>query len=381
VHAQQNTSQSTFIDSPAGVREFVESIKTSTSVALDTEGASVHRYVDRVYLIQISSLSGSAIIDPLAMDTPPGLGQLLADPGVQVVFHDADYDLRLLQRDYGWNVRNIFDTRVAAQLLGIKQFGLGALLESRFGVKLNKKFQRADWSMRPLSAEMLDYAALDTSHLLDLRDELAASLDKLGRASWAAEEFTRVEGTRWENENGDETFLRIKGARELSRPQLAVLRELVAWRDEVAREIDKAVFRVLGNEPMLAIAQSNASSMQEISAIKGVPRGLSAKRSADLVAAVERGRVTPADKLPRFPKAKRFDRDPRFDERVAQLRTVRDAAARRLDLDPGVLCSRERLESIARRAPANLDELAEVEGLRRWQIGELGADFLRALGS
>jgi ribonuclease D len=361
------------------VEEFVRSLNDSRSIALDTEGASFHRYVDRVYLIQLSMRHGSAIIDPLAMGTPPGLGEVLEDPDVEVILHDADYDLRLLHQDYGWSVRRVFDTRVAAQLLGIRSFGLGALLQRFFGVTLDKKHQRADWSMRPLTPAMLEYAALDTSYLLDLRDELARALDQLGRTSWAEEEFKRIEGTKWEPETSDEAFLRIKGARDLTRPQLSVLREIARWRDKIASELDRAAFRVIGNEPLLAIAQSTATSLDELSKIKGVPRGIAEKRGDELLSAIERGRGTPPDKMPRFPRPKRFERDSGFEERVARLRAARESAAQRLELDPGVLCSRERLEAIARRGPATLAELAEVDGLRQWQVRELGEDFLRAL--
>ena len=376
--AHEKTNSFTFLDSPKGVEEFVRSLSASPSIAIDTEGASFHRYVDRIYLLQVSDRNTNAVIDPLAMQTPPSLGVLLEDEGVEIVFHDADYDLRLLYQDYGWHVRNIFDTRVAAQLLGIRAFGLGALLEQFFGIKLDKRFQRADWSMRPLSEGMLEYAALDTSHLIDLRDELARGLARLGRTSWAAEEFKRLEGTRWSSEADVDSFLRMKGARDLSRPQLAVLRELTAWRDAVANELDRAVFRVMGNEALLAIAAAQIRSLDELANIKGVPRGIIGRRGDELMAALERGLATPPDKQPRFQKGKRFDRDLGFDDRVGRLKSVRDAAAQRLDLDPGVLCSRERLESIARRMPSTLEQLAEVEGLRRWQIAEMGEEFLKA---
>src|SRR6185369_14123899 len=139
-----------------------------------------------------------------------GLGELLESRDVEVIFHDADYDLRLLHQDYGWRVTNIFDTRVAAQLLGIRAFGLAALLERYFGLKLDKKHQRADWSMRPLTKDMLDYAALDTMYLPDLRDRLKSALESAGRWIWAREEFTRLESTRWESEDDGTAFMRMK---------------------------------------------------------------------------------------------------------------------------------------------------------------------------
>src|SRR5687767_9917329 len=220
-----------YLDTTEAVEEFSRSIGGTKQIALDTEGASFHKFVDRVYLLQISTREQSAVIDPLPIGAPDALGRLVEDPSVEVVFHDADYDLRLLQQDYGWQVRNVFDTRVAAQLLGFKAFGLAALLEQFFGVKLDKKHQRADWSMRPLTTDMLDYAALDTMYLPGLRDELKSSLEKKGRWSWAQEEFTRLEATRWAPEDEATAFMKMKGARDLNRRELAVLKELVDWRN------------------------------------------------------------------------------------------------------------------------------------------------------
>src|SRR3954471_24938386 len=164
--------QAIYLDTAQDTSRFLRSIADFDLLALDTEGASFHRFLDRIYLLQLSTRDRSAIIDPLPIGSPAKLGQLLQDPKVEVVFHDADYDLRLVHQDYGWHVTKIFDTRVAAQLLGIKSFGLAALLEQYFDVKLDKKHQRADWSMRPLTADMLDYAAQDTRYLLQLRDQM-----------------------------------------------------------------------------------------------------------------------------------------------------------------------------------------------------------------
>ncbi|HTG53841.1 MAG TPA: ribonuclease D, partial [Gemmatimonadaceae bacterium] len=158
-----------YLDTPDTAAKFLASLPARGAIALDTEGASFHRFVDRIYLLQVSAPGVTAVLDPLAIGTPARLGELLESRDVEVVLHDADYDLRLLHQDYGWHVTRIFDTRVAAQLLGIKAFGLAALLERYFGAKLDKKFQRADWSLRPLSTGMLQYAALDTAYLLDLR--------------------------------------------------------------------------------------------------------------------------------------------------------------------------------------------------------------------
>jgi ribonuclease D len=371
--------QPIYLDTAEETSRFLRSIADVDLLAIDTEGASFHRFVDRIYLLQLSTRDRSAIIDPLPIGTPQELGVLLENPKVQVVFHDADYDLRLLHQDYGWQVRNIFDTRVAAQLLGIRAFGLAALLEKYFGVKLDKKHQRADWSMRPLTRDMLDYAAQDTMHLLGLRDRLADELKRAGRWEWAREEFALLEATRWDADDAANAFLRMKGARDLNRRELAILRELVAWRDDVARKADRATFRILGNEPLLEMVRTKPSTREALAAIKGMPRSLLERAANDLLDAVRRGLAIPDAELPRFPKALRWERDSDFDARASALKTVRDAAASRLDMDPGVLCSRDRLEAVARRNPQSMDELREIQELRRWQVEALGPDFLKQL--
>jgi ribonuclease D len=329
--------------------------------------------------LQLSSRNRSAIIDPLHSGTLPALGTLLEDRDVEVVFHDADYDLRLLRQDYGWHVTNIFDTRISAQLLGIKAFGLAALLEQYFGVKLDKKHQRADWSLRPLTADMLDYAAQDTRFLLELRDTLRAQLVEKGRLAWAEEEFLRLESVQFAPEDAAGAFLRVKGARDLDRRGLAVLRELVTWRDGVAKQLDRSTFRVMGNETLLTLSGTPPRTAAALGGIKGISRSVLDRNSGDILAAIERGLAVPDADLPKFPRAPRWDRDPEFDSNVAKLKAVRDEAAERLQLDPGVLCGRERLELVARKKPHSLDEITAMPELRRWQIEVLGERMIAAL--
>jgi ribonuclease D len=368
-----------YLDTASAVERFLDSIAGAPLLALDTEGASFHRFVDRIYLLQLSTREQTAVIDPLPIGTPERLGAMLADPAVEVLFHDADYDLRLLWQDYRWHVTNIFDTRVAAQLLGLKAFGLAALLERYLGAKLDKKHQRADWSMRPLTADMLDYAAQDTMHLPTLRDRMKEELVAKGRWEWAEEEFARLEGTRWADGDDENAFLRIKGARDCNRRELAILRELVAWRNTAAAAQDRATFRILGNEPLFEIIRARPESRDALMSIKGMPRGMSESRVVELLAAVQRGLAVAEDALPRFPKSARWDRDPEFDPRVSALKTVRDEVASRLELDPGVLCSRERLETIARLKPTTRAELETIPELRKWQLDLMGQGFLEAL--
>jgi ribonuclease D len=369
------------IDHPKVAGNALGGMSGVREIAVDTEGASFHRFVDRVYLLQLSTRQTSAIIDPLAVPAAAlaPLGSLLESPDVETVFHDADYDLRLLRRDYGWKIRRIFDTRIASQLLGTKAFGLAALLEKYFGVKLDKKHQRADWSMRPLPRDMLDYAEQDTRYLLELKDKIREELEKKGRLAWVREECDRLEDIKWSDEDSVSAFMKVKGARDLSRRELAVFGELHAWRDSVAKELDRATFRVIGNEQLLEMAKTQPSSTKAITDTKGVSRGLVDRRGNEILDAVKRGLAVPEADLPKYAKAPRWDRDPHFDGRLTKVKAVRDEVAVKLDLDPGVLCARERMEAVARKNPQSPEQLAEITELRRWQAEVLGPGFLAAL--
>ncbi len=369
----------TYLDTDAAVGQWLASIRKSAILALDTEGASFHRFIDRIYLLQLSTRDQHAIIDPLPISAPSALGEIVQDPAVEIVFHDADYDLRLLRQDYGWQIRNVFDTRIAAQLLGLKAFGLAALLERSFGLKLDKKHQRADWSMRPLTADMLDYAAQDTMHLLALRDILHEELRQKGRLEWAKEEFLRLETIGWSKEEPGNAFLKVKGARDLTRRELAILKELFVWRDAAALKLDRATFRVMSNEVLFEAVRIAPTAKDVLARIKGMPRGILERAADELLAAIARGQDVPEADLPRFPKAARWDRDPDFDQKVGALKSVRDDTAARLELDPGVLCSRDRMEQVARLLPTETSVIETIPEFRKWQIAEMGDGFVKAL--
>src|SRR2546423_13085314 len=155
--------------------------------------------------------------------------------------------------------------------------------------------------MRPLTRDMLNYAAQDTMHLLALRDRLADELKRAGRSEWAREEFALLEETRWDDDAGATAFLRMKGARDLNRRELAILRELVTWRDDVARKADRATFRVLGNDPLFEIVRGKPSTREALASIKGMPRSLLDRSASDILDAVRRGVALAESELPRFP--------------------------------------------------------------------------------
>ena len=351
---------------------FAAGLAAIDRIAFDTEAASFHRYVDRVYLIQLSTDSETALVDPLEIEDLEPIGAILEDPKVEVVFHDADYDLRVLNRDYGFRARNLFDTRLAAQLAGEEGVGLGALLEKYADIKLDKRFQRADWSQRPLSAEMIAYAAADTRHLLGLRDILADRLRELARLHWAEEEFLRLEDLRWTGGlKDDESHLRIKGAKALPPRQRVILEHVYAWRDATASELDRAPFRVLGNATMLAIARAAPQNLRALSQINGISSSIARRYGAAILSAVEQGEALPKEALPRTLRKKRPLPDPGYEMRLERLKELRNSRAESSGLDPGLVCPNGTLQAIARAAPTSAVGLDDVPELRAWQRGVL----------
>jgi ribonuclease D len=371
-----------YIDTPDGLADAIQRLRNAAVLGVDTEAAGYHRYLDRLSLVQVSSPEENLLIDPVALPDLSGLAPLLADSRVEKVFHDADYDLRILDRDQNMTVAGLFDTQIAAAFAGQSSLGLGAVIEAYLGLSLPKAYQRADWAERPLSEGMKDYAATDTAYLLPLRERLIERLEALGRLHWAREEFARREGTRW-SEAGEpgEAFLRMKGARDLKPRGLAILRELYAWREQIARERDQATFRVLSNQALLAISLRAPKTREELAQTEGVPGSVADRRGNELLAAVRRGMEVPEEDLPRFPPSRRWERDPEVEARAERLREARARAASALQLDPGFLMSRNLLDEVARRNPRTPEELLDIPDVRAWQVEALGEDLLRTLRS
>lgn len=369
------------VDRPDAFAALLSEVAGAPLLAIDTEAASFHRYLDRIYLIQLSTRDLTAVIDPLGVGSLDPIGALLADPAVEKVFHDADYDLRLFDKEFGFHASNLFDTRIAAQFANEPGIGLGALLQKYFGITADKRFQRADWSARPLTGPMLEYAAGDTSHLCELRDILRGQLIDLGRMDWVAEELELTEGTRWTGSTAEPYtgFMRLKGAKALDRRSLALLRELYVWREELSSKLDRASFRVAGNEVLFELAQHPVRTADDLGRVRGIGRDTLERRGGDILAAIERGLAIPDAELPKVERSPRRVADPVYEARLEALKRVRNRLAGEYQLAPGVLCPNGTLEAIARVVPEDVEALGEIREVRRWQAREFGQALLDAL--
>ena len=366
-------------------RSAARRLASRTPLALDCEAAGYHRYSDRLCLVQLSGPGDTWLIDTLAVDASGLLRSPLEDPGREIVMHGASYDLRLLSRDLGIRVRGVFDTQVAAALLGESALGLSALLERFLGVHLPKKYQRADWAMRPLPAEMLEYAAADTRYLAALADILRARLDEKERLAWASEEFRWLERTVSRREDPDpDPATNMKKARHLAPRALQRLRALWTWRDEVARRKDRAPFRVASDDVLLRLAESPPRSIGELGRRRGLSPVLARTDGGRLFEHLDRAESIPEARIApgRRRREGSFPRlPPEAEERAGRLRAARVRRARELGLDPGLLLPNKTIMQIVRANPRSPEELARVPQVRAWQVevlGHLALDILRA---
>ena len=352
-------------------------LRAAPRLALDIEADGFHRYPERLSLVQAALPDGAIyIVDPLALPDLGALGDILADPSVEKVMHSADYDIRSLDRDHGFRIAGLFDTAIAAALCSSRRLGLGNVLEEHLGITLDKpkRLQRLDWSIRPLTAEALDYAAGDVAHLVALADDLKAKLERLGRMGWAAEECRRLEGVRFgPPEPPEEAFLAVRGARKLSGQARAVLRELVVFREAEARRIGRPPHRILSADALIALAVHPTGGLD---ALPNSRRGLSGGARRRLESALRRGREAPPVAWPRRGEN---PWTPEARERLSALKRWRTEEAERLDLDPGVVWPATHLERVALEpgVPSADQNAGTPPAVRAWQWQALGEALAR----
>jgi ribonuclease D len=345
-----------------------------TVIAVDLEADALHNYQEKVCLLQFTGSKRTVLVDPLAADLTP-LGPVLADPAIRKIFHAADYDLRCLRRDFGFVVNGLFDTMISAQFCGEAKIGLADVLGKYFEVVLDKKYQKADWSLRPLPEEMAHYAAEDTRHLHKLAQLLEAKLRELGRIDWVDEECRLLEQVRFA-ENGGPMFLKFKGAGTLDRRQLATLEALLVWRDSEARRRNRPLFKIIGNAQLLELARLRPLDSASLATVPGLSSGQAERYGRALLAAIAEAAALENSALPIYPRERAPERDPEVDRRMKRLKEWRQAKAAELSLDPGVMINNAALEAVARQQPRTVAELDALNGIKRWQVSEFGDELL-----
>ena len=358
----------------------VEELASCRALGIDTEGDSLHHYTDKICLIQLRALNGgSCLIDPLALPDLSLLAPIMADAKILKVVHGGDNDVTAMRRDCGFSFRTMFDTSIAARLLGDTELGLQALVRNELGIELTKGSQKDDWSKRPLTPKQEAYALADVEHLFALATNLTARLADAGRTEWARDEFEALASLPpAEKKRGPDDFRRIKGSAKLSRRQQAVLREIYQWREQRAATADRPPFKIVGPEVLLALAELEAPTIDDVEdAFASYPR--QSREIALVFDAIARARELPEADLPRRePNPSNSAMSAAARKRTEALRTWRTAQAARSKLDPSIVMSQRLLDRLAVAGPQSLAELAAVEGVRRWRVTEWGSALLAA---
>lgn len=346
-------------------------------LGIDTESNSLHAFRERVCLVQIATPVADYLVDSLAIEDLSPLAPVMADPGIQKIFHAAEYDLLTLKRDHGFTFANLFDTMVAARILARPKIGLGDLLAEEFGVEQAKKHQRADWGKRPLDPDMLDYAQLDIHYLIPLSERLKAQLEAAGRWPIAEEDFRRAAIVNGVGPGTPELNIwRINGVRDLTPPQCAILQKLAEYRHQRAEKADLPLFKILSDKTLCAIAQSEPGNARDLGRVPGMTEGNVRRHGRALLQAVKDGLQSPPLYPPRRPAY-----DEAYHERLDALKEWRKTRARELEVESDIVLPRDVLEAIARRNPARLEDLTPLMAGIPWREAHYAQDILAALAA
>ncbi len=366
-----------WIDTPNKLANLTQKLESEPLIAVDTESDSLYSYFEKVCLIQFSIPSGDYLVDPLNIDISC-FSSLFANPAIEKIFHAAEYDFLSLKRDYDFTFNNLFDTMLAARILGWTRYGLGVLLAEHFGVKLNKRFQRYNWGKRPLSNEALNYARLDTHYLIQLRDIQLKELKNKKRLREAMEAFERLTQVEPNPKvfNPDD-FWRIKGTRDLYSQQQAVLLQLYILRDQIARKINRPLFKVMSDNTLIEIAKIQPQNYADLKVIKGIGEKILQYNGDDILKTIKKGLASP----PPHPPHNHHRPSNSTLARYESLRHWRNTIASKRGVEPDVIINNHALMDIAWHNPQTLNSLTQTGILGDWQFETYGKALLKILQS
>jgi len=357
------------------LRRCLGELSAHSILAVDTEANSLYAYQEEVCLIQVSSPRADYIIDPLGLDDLAPLGEIFSDPGVEKVFHASEYDINMLWDDFHFEINNLFDTMIAARILGRHKLGLDSLLEERFSIRVNKRFQRADWSKRPLPEDMLRYAQLDTHYLIEIRNWLADRLREEGRWEVAQEDFQRASRAHLRSRREKlPPCWRVNGALQLDPQKAAVLDKLSELRDRLAREKDVPLFKIMGNKALVELAEQCPTSIQEIKSLSLPHKNQVLNHGQAVAQAVREGLSSPPMSPPSTPRPD--------DAQLARERALKDwrkHKARQVGVNSAVILPRYLVTAVAQTNPQTLGELEAVLEEVPLRFEHYGKEILQAV--
>ena len=367
------------VDTKSGLEDIARSLKKEKIIAVDLEADSMFHFKEKVCLIQIASEKINAIIDPLKINDISPLKPLFANRDIKKIFHGADYDVRSLYRDFRIKINNLFDTQIACMFLGINGTGLDAVVQQRFNIKLDKKFQKKDWSKRPLPDEMIEYAAGDAIYLFPLAKILEKELAEKERLSWVYEECAILSKVRPAALNSDPLYLKFKGAGQLNRRTLAALERLLQLRLKIAKRKDKPLFKIFSNRSMIKLAEAKPANLRRLKKTNALSARQIDMYGNVLVEAINKALNMPENRLPVYPRSKAPVKKPEVTERIKALKPLRNNKAKALEINPSLVLTNAMINTLAIHNPLDKDDIERIKGLKNWQKKEFGEDITAIL--
>ncbi len=354
-------------------------LQKEEAIGVDLEADSMFHYQERVCLVQISTRTQNILIDPLAVKDVSPLTPVFADSRVRKVFHGADYDIRSLYRDFGIEVHSLFDTEIAARFLRFRETGLASLLRHMFGLIIEKKYQKRDWSQRPLPSPMCVYAAQDSCHLLTLSRLFEKKLRTKGLLFCVEEECEALSKVRPAPREENPLFLKFKGAGKLDSRSLAVLEALLQFRDDVARRRDLPPFKIVGNLPLLEMAQKKPVTPSKLMALRGLSPKQVKSLGQPLLERIREALNLPEETLPTYPRKPRPAYDLTVTKRVKALREWREHRASSLGIDSALTLSNAQIRALALENPDHPHALEQMTEIKNWQKHLFGPEICAIL--
>ena len=369
------------IDTEAELEKSVRILEKGKAVAVDMEADSMYHFQVKVCLVQMATETSTIVVDPLQVKNLSPLKPLFSNPDIKKIFHGADYDVRSLFRDFTFKINNLFDTELACRFLGIKETGLDAVIEKFLNITLDKKYQKKDWSKRPLPQEMIDYAAGDVSYLLKLAKICEKELEEKSRLAWVLEECDALSKVRPVLSNEAPLFLKFKGAGRLKSKSLAVLEAVLQFRKGIAEKKDKPLFKIMGNDSVMNIATAKPVTLRRLKGVKALSGKQINMYGDDLIKIVAEALKIPDSKLPVYPKKKPQIFPNAVPKRIKALKSWRASKGRALGIDPGIICNNTLITVIAIQNPVDRRAMGKIKEMKNWQRKEFGPEIITLLRS
>jgi ribonuclease D len=369
-----------FIESDEDLERVCKGLAGEKIIGVDLEADSMHCFKEKICLIQIAGKDGAYLVDPFLISDFSPFAQILENRDIIKIFHGSDFDVRSIDREMNVRIENLFDTEIACRFLNVKERGLGALLKEHFDVFVDKRFQKVDWSRRPLKDDMIEYSVGDVAHLIELHDRIKEKLEKMNRLSWAKEEFEAQASVKYESNHKLPLFKKFKGAGKMDNRSLAILENLLQVRMEIAAKKDFPLFKIISNQSILALTTHRPNTIETMISIKAL-----SKKQADMYGslcqdAIASGMAMAHGELPSYPKIRMPRKSPQVLDRINRLKKMREKMSISVGMEPGFLINNNLITAIAFENPRTQEALKTMGTMRNWQREVLGEQIIKIMG-